>query len=145
MDMSRPEESKRQSERMLPALRQRHRRLDQNQRLVGMAKVSLTLGRLVVGADATVVSHRIRQRPMLAGIESLDALLEMLQRAREVALEDQRLADDEVTQEEVERISRAPGGFQRLLADLADLSRSRDVALCEIGNRHSREHSGQLG
>ena len=45
MDESRMEESIRQTERMFHALRQRHRRLAQSQRPVGMAKVEVTPGR----------------------------------------------------------------------------------------------------
>ncbi len=68
MDNSSLEESVRQTERMFHALRQRHRLLAHSQRPVGMAKVHVTPGRKRVGADATIESHRVRQRPMLAGI-----------------------------------------------------------------------------
>ena len=50
----------------------------------------------------------------------------MPQRLREMALEEQRDADLEVSQEEVERLSRALGGCQGLLRDLG---RSREVTL----------------
>ena len=63
---------------------------------------------------------------MLVGIVQFDALLEMLQRPREVALEEQRQAGDLVSREEVERVSRALGGCQSLLRDLG---RSREVTL----------------
>ena len=72
----------------------------------------------------------------------MDDVLEMLQRPREVALVDQRLADKHVSQEEVERVARALGGGQSLLRDL---SRGRQVTLHEIGRRHSHEYARQLG
>ncbi len=65
MDTSAIEESVRQTERMFHALRQRHRLLAYDQRPVGMAKVHVTPGRTPVGTGAAVVSHRVRQRPVL--------------------------------------------------------------------------------
>ena len=52
------------------------------------------------------------------------------------------MADLVVSREEVERLSRALGGCQGLLRDLG---RGREVTLDDIGRRHSREHSRQLG
>ena len=46
MDKSLEEKSDRQTERMLHALRERHRLLAQCERPVGMAKVRVTLGRI---------------------------------------------------------------------------------------------------
>jgi hypothetical protein len=68
MDNSTTEESDSQTERMFHALRQCHRRLAHNQCPVGMAKVHVTQDRIRVGVDARIESHRVRQRPMLAGI-----------------------------------------------------------------------------
>ena len=68
MDNSSNEEGERETERMLHALRQRHRLLAQRQRPVGMAKVPVTMGRIRVGADAIGEPNRVCQRPMLAGI-----------------------------------------------------------------------------
>src|SRR5262245_17142471 len=107
-----------------------------------MAKVQVTLGRLRVGAYATIESHRVRQRPMLAGIVYFHAVLEMLQCPREVALEEQRLADLVVSREELERLSRALGGCQ---SRLCDLGRGREVALRVVGHGHTHEQSRQLG
>ncbi len=68
MDNSTPEESVRKTERMFHALGQCYGRLAQSQRPVGMANVQVTQGRMVAEDDATIESHRVRQRPMRAGI-----------------------------------------------------------------------------
>src|SRR5215469_4200202 len=93
MDKSLEEKSDRQTERMLHALRERHRLLAQCERPVGMAKVRVTLGRLPKGHGATVISHRVRQRHVCAGIIESAALLEMAQRPQEVALVEEREGD----------------------------------------------------
>lgn len=65
MDSSTLKECVRQRGRVFHASRQRHRRLAQCQRPVGIAQIRVTDGRIPVGADATVVSNGVRQRPML--------------------------------------------------------------------------------
>ena len=68
MANSSKEQSERETERMFHALRQRHRRLAQRQRPVGMAKVRVTRRRIRAGTGAKIDSHRVRQRSMLAWI-----------------------------------------------------------------------------
>ena len=75
---------------------------------------------------------------MITGIVQFYAVLEMLQRPREVALKDQRFADFVVSQEDIECLSRVLGGCQRLLRDLG---RGRKVTLYEVGVGHSPEHA----
>jgi hypothetical protein len=67
-DSSSKEKSLRKTERIFQTLRQRHRLVANNQCPVGMATVHVTRGRIRAGDDATIESHRVRQRPMLVGI-----------------------------------------------------------------------------
>jgi len=89
MDNSSKEENVRQAERMFHAPRQRHRRFAASQRPVGMAEDSVTQGRQHVGEGASISSQGVCQRRVRTGIVEFDALLDMLERPREVALEEQ--------------------------------------------------------
>ena len=142
VDKSSNGESIRQTERMFHARRQHHSLLAQRQRPVGMTKVRVTPSLERVRESPTIESHQVGQRPVHAGVVRFDAPFEMLQRPREVPLEDRGCADFFVSRDAVEGLPGALGGCQGLLRDLGC---SREVTLDQIGRGHSREHSRQLG